>query len=118
MALKFDSNINLASIAVTIGTNTNDYAPAGLSGASLIWITPSASFNLTGLSGGEERRLMFIGIRNPGSFVITIPAEDANSDAGNRFAHAITLDVSAGGSNKAIVTAWIYLGSRWRRWKF
>jgi hypothetical protein len=118
VALKFDSNINLASIAVSLGTNTNDYTPTGLSGVSLIWITPTASFSLTGLTGGEEGRLMFIGIRNPGSFVITIPAESASSSAANRFAHAINLDVSAGGSNKAIVTAWIYLGSRWRKWKF
>jgi hypothetical protein len=110
--LKFDANINLASVDTTIGTNTHDLSILGLSGASLIWITANADFNLTGLSGGEEGRVMFIGMR--GNFTITIQAESGSSAAGNRFAQAATMSILSTG---AIVTAWVYFGSRWRRWK-
>jgi hypothetical protein len=110
--LKFDANINLASIDTTIGTNTNDLSLLGLPAASLIWINTTADFNLTGLSGGEEGRVMFIGLR--GAFTITIQAENAGSVAANRFAQAATMNAVTTG---AIITAWVYFGARWRRWK-
>lgn len=118
MALKFDSNWQLSPIVDTLGVNTNDYAPAGLSGASIIWLTASASIQLTGLTGGEERRIMFIGLRlASGANEITIPAESVSSVAANRFADAALLSLNGTGSAH-IVLAYIYLGSRWRRWKF
>jgi Tfp pilus assembly protein PilO len=110
--LKLDSNINLASVAVSLGTNTHDLSIFGLSAASLIWITALADFNLTGLSGGEDGRVMFIGLR--GAFTITIQAENVGSAASNRFAQAAILSAVTTGS---IVTSWVYFGSRWRRWK-
>lgn len=112
MPLKLDSNLNLASVAVSIGTNTNDLSIFGLSAASLIWITATSNFNLTGLTGGEEGRVMFIGLR--GSFTVTIQAENVGSAAANRFAQGATMSDVVPGN---IVTAWVYFGSRWRRWK-
>lgn len=117
MPLSFDSNWNLSSIAPSpIGSNTNDWNPTGLAGASLIWLTATASFNLTGLDGGEERRLMFIGLRQTStSFTVSIIANSASSAVGKRFADAVSMNM--GGSGK-IITAWIYLGGIWRRWRF
>jgi hypothetical protein len=112
MPLKFDGNINLSSVATSLGTNTHNLSLVGLSGASLIWITATGNFDLTGLTGGEEGRVIFIGLR--GTFTITIPAESGSSLAENRFAQSATISGVTAGS---IVTAWVYFGSRWRRWK-
>lgn len=116
MSLSFDANWNLSSISPpAIGVNTHNWNPTDLSKASLIWIVPSASFDLTGLAGGEERRLMFLALRSSGSFNVTIPANSASSSAANRFADAVVMNATGGGK---IITAWIYLGSIWRRWRF
>jgi hypothetical protein len=115
VALTFDSNVNLPSLAVTLGVNTHNHAPSNLSSVSLIWITPSANIDYTGLTGGEERRLMFLGLRSAGSFSVTVLAENAGSSAVNRFADTIIMNAAGAG---VICTAWIYLGARWRRWKF
>jgi hypothetical protein len=114
--VKFDTNWNLSSIApASIGFNTHNWNPTDLDKASLIWITPTSSLDLTGLAGGEERRVMFLGLRSSGSFSVTIPANSASSTAANRFADAIVMNASGGGK---IVTAWMYLGGIWRRWRF
>jgi hypothetical protein len=118
VAFKLDANVNLSPLAVTLGVNTHDYNPANLATTSILWITASSSVQLTGLAGGEERRVMFLGLRlASGANEVTIPAESASSAAGNRFADAMVLSLNGTGGAHVVVAV-VYLGSRWRRWKF
>jgi hypothetical protein len=115
VAGKFDQNWNLSPLAVTVGINLHNYTPANLDSASILWITPTATIDFSGLGGGQERRLMFIGLRQAGAFNVNILAENGGSLAQNRFADAVVMNMNGAG---IVVSAWIYLGSRWRRWKF
>jgi hypothetical protein len=68
----------------SIGANQNDYNPTGLSTASTLRLTASAAYNITGLAGGADGRLILI--HNIGSNTITLKDESASSAAANRFA--------------------------------
>lgn len=65
-----------------ITANTDDYAPTGLSGASVLRLSTDASRNLTGLTGGSDGRRIII--RNVGSFDLVLK-DDTTSTAANRF---------------------------------
>lgn len=113
MATKLDTNWQLSPATVSSGIDIHDLNFVNIDRTSIIWLTPSANINFTGLTGGEAGRIMFIGLRAGGAFTITLQAENAGSAAANRFTNAVTFNMSTG----TLVTAWIYLGSRWRRWK-
>src|SRR6185436_3878390 len=63
--------------------NTNNYAPTGLANASVLRLQTDASRNLTGLTGGSDRREILI--FNIGGFDLVLTDNDAASTAGNRF---------------------------------
>lgn len=66
-----------------LAANTDDWAPTGLSTASIIRVSTDALRNLTGLTGGADGRLL--GLVNVGSFGLKLVAESASSVAANRF---------------------------------
>jgi len=67
----------------SIGANQNDYNPTGFSGANTLRLTSSAAYNITGLAGGADGRIL--AVYNIGTFTITLTNEDAGSTAANRF---------------------------------
>ena len=67
-----------------LSADTNDWAPTGLSTASVIRASTTASWNLTGLTGGSAGRIIIV--HNVGSFDLVLKDEDAGSAAANRFA--------------------------------
>lgn len=107
-AFTLDANWNWPEIAATLGANQNNWAPTGFSGASLIWINATTPISITGLTGGEEQRIIIIGLRI-GSSDVTLPGEDAGSTAANRFNQTRVL------SQASPAMCYIYLGSRWRQ---
>jgi hypothetical protein len=93
----------------SIGSSQNDYNPTGLSTASTLRLTSSGTFNITGLSGGADGRLIII--HNIGSSSIILIDESASSSAANRFALIgdITLNADSVGIFQYDSTS-----SRWR----
>lgn len=78
----------VASPAAIAG-NTNDYAPVGLATAGTLRLSSSARFNVTGLTGGTDGRVL--AIHNVGTFPIVFTYSDVLSVAANRFAFGTTL---------------------------
>lgn len=66
-----------------ISANTNDYAPTGFSTANVIKISDTGAFNITGLAGGTNGRVVVID--NTGSNPLTLQSENTGSVAANRF---------------------------------
>ena len=83
-------------INATVGTNQNDWSPTGIGTASIIRITTSAAFSITGINsvtGGtannnNERLLTIV---NLGSDAVTLVSESASSVASNRFNFPVPL---------------------------
>lgn len=73
-----------ASLVVTPSTNQNNYAPAGLSDAVFLKITPSADIDITGLTTGSAGRFLLI-CNGSASFTVTLKNNDGSSLAANRF---------------------------------
>ncbi len=67
-----------------ITSDQNDYSPTGLSTASTLRLSTSASRNITGLAGGADGRILTL--HNVGTFNWTLVDESLSSTAGNRFA--------------------------------
>jgi hypothetical protein len=96
-------DVERAAVEVTpaaIGGNTNDYAIAGDSGYkhSVVRVSASAAFNVTGMTDGSSlKRRTFI---NVGSFAISLTHQDAASAAANRLINlgGATLVLNAGDS--------------------
>lgn len=65
-----------------IVANTDNYAPAGLSTASMLRINTDAARNLTGISASADRRLL--SLHNIGAFAITLK-DNVTSAAANQF---------------------------------
>lgn len=94
----------------TISTNTNDYAPDGLSSATFIRLTVSTDVNLTGLTGGASERV--VALSNVGSnFILTLKSENSGSSAVNRF--ALATDVSLA-TNTSAMLFYDGVSNRWR----
>ena len=70
-------------ISITLGTSTNNWAPAGFSGANRIRLTCSSAISVTGMAGGSDGRRIVID--NVGSNNCTLTANDSASTAANRF---------------------------------
>lgn len=66
----------------SIGANQNDYNPANLAVASVLRLTSSASFSVTGIAGGASGRMLIL--HNVGANNLVLTHEDAASTAGNR----------------------------------
>lgn len=65
-----------------LAANTNDWAPTGMSGASIIRASTDALRNLTGITGGAAGRTLIL--INVGAFNLVLK-DDATSTAANRF---------------------------------
>ena len=76
---------SLASVITPaqITASQNDYNPTGFDTSSVERISSDAAWSITGLAGGTSGRIHIL--HNIGSFDITLPKEDANSVAANRF---------------------------------
>lgn len=90
-----------------LSASVNDYAPAGLSGASSIRLDSSAAYSLTGLTGGADGRV--ISIENISAFGITLVGESTASSAANRFASDVFIP-----PKRAAVLKYDSTSSRWR----
>ncbi len=69
-------------IAATIAAGTDNWAPTGLSGASVIRVTATGAQSITGLTGGADGRVILL--CNVGSANVTL-THNATSTEANRF---------------------------------
>lgn len=92
-----------------ITANQDNYNPTGLSGASVLRLSSDASRDVTGLQGGSDGRVLIV--HNVGAQNIVLKDEAAGSTAGNRFALAADLTLSA---DSVIVLQYDSTSSRWR----
>jgi len=95
----------------SIGANQNDYNPAGLSTATIVRLTSSNSFSITGLQGGTAGRVILL--VNIGSFNLSLANESASSTAANRFTFSVSsaTDIQP---NESIALIYDGTTSRWR----
>lgn len=93
----------------TIATSQNDYSPAGLSAASCLRLSSSASVNLTGIAGGTDGRILTI--YNVGANLITLLNESLSSVSANRFSIAANITLNPNG---AVILQYDVTSSRWR----
>ena len=97
--------------------NTNDYAPTGLSTATVIDVdADAAGSTITGLTGGTNgRRVTFVYNSTAGELFFA--NESASSSAANRFnlPFASTINLSSHNSGEANAITFVYSGaiSRW-----
>lgn len=71
-------------ISISLTGNQNDWAPAGLAGASTIRVDANGDYTITGITGGADGRILII--QNVDSAnTLTLANEDAGSAAANRF---------------------------------
>jgi hypothetical protein len=91
-----------------LSANTDDWAPTGLSTATVIRASTDATRNLTGLTGGAAGRIILL--HNVGSNALVLK-NDVTSTAANRF--LLSADVSLTANQSALLQ---YDGttSRWR----
>lgn len=104
-SIRLSGDISPASI----GASQNNYAPAGHDTASVLRLTASAAYNITGLAGGADGRVLTL--FNIGTNTITLKAEDAASTAANRF--DIGSDIAIGADRSAVLV-YDSTSSRWR----
>lgn len=93
-----------------LAANTDNWAPTGLSGASVIRASASAAYNLTGLTGGAAGRIVLL--ENVGANAITL-THDATSTAANRFFCPANVDFSLA----AGASVWLQYDSTSSRWR-
>lgn len=92
----------------TLAANTDNWAPTGLSGASVIRVSTDASRNLTGITGGADGRVLIL--QNVGSNPLVL-IDDATSTAANRFQLSANVTV---GANQVAIVQYDATDSRWR----
>lgn len=90
-----------------LAANTDNWAPASLSSASVIRFSTDARRSITGLTGGADGRLLTL--HNVGTFPAAFKYEDANSTAANRFAFGRTL-----GGGQSMLVQYDATTARWR----
>jgi hypothetical protein len=93
----------------SIGANQNNYAPTGHATASVLRLTASAAYNVTGLAGGVDGRILTI--MNVGTNTITLKNQDAASTAANRFAFGTDLVLSP---DRTVGLIYDSTSQRWR----
>jgi len=94
----------------TIVANTNNWAPAGFATANRFPITAASPFNITGIAGGTDGRIIVLECQS-GSSTFTLKAEDTNSTATNRF------NLGADKTLDAFQTATFYYSVALGRWR-
>lgn len=96
----------------SFSTNQNNYNPTGLSTASVLYLTTTASCGLTGLVGGTDGRL--ITIINAGSFPLFLYNINGSSTAANQFVISKNLCLYPTQSIQLLyqgsTTSWIQVG--------
>lgn len=108
-SLKGPISLGATISPASLSTQQNDYAPTGLSSASVVNLSAAASVSVTGLADGVDGRV--VALVNAGALAITLVAQSLASLAPNRF--AASEDVVLGADSAAILR---YDGgaSRWR----
>lgn len=93
--------------------NTHNYEPDGLESAPVLRLsTDGGDYNLTGLAGGADGRLMFLhNVNEVGTGTITIKAQSASSTAMNRFASPADLPLLP---EETVLLIYDTTQSRWR----
>lgn len=110
-----DSLLVAAALATTgvitpaqITGNVDNYAPTGLSTATVLRLSSDASRNITGLTGGAAGRVVVL--HNVGSNAIVLK-DDTTSTAANRF--ALTADINMTADSVAVLQ-YDATSERWR----
>ena len=93
----------------SFSTSQNNYNPAGLSTATVLRLTATASTTITGLAGGTSGRIILV--LNVGSFQIKLLKESGSSTAANRFTGVSDITMLPGG---CAILAYDATSSRWR----
>lgn len=88
--------------------NQDDYSPTGVSGASVLRLSTDASRDITGITGGDDGRVLFI--FNIGGFNIVLK-NDVTSTAANRFLFPADITLAP---NEGIGLMYDSTSSRWR----
>lgn len=92
-----------------IVANTNDYAPTGLVTASVLRLSTSGIFTVTGLAGASSGRILVL--HNVGANAFILASESTSSTAVNRFALSHDLRL---GLNQSVTLQYDATVSRWR----
>lgn len=91
-----------------LAANTDDWNPTGLSTASVIRISASGAYNLTGIQGGADGRFLYM--YNVGENTITLKDNTTSTSAYQfQFAHDIELKAGQG-----IILQYDATNSKWR----
>jgi hypothetical protein len=94
-----------------IGSNQNNYSPAGLATAGVLRLTASAPVNITGLLAPTPTNQTLLLAVLGGSSNIVLTNEDASSTAANRF------DIGGNTSLPAESSVLLYYDSTTARWR-
>lgn len=92
-----------------ITSDQDDYNPTDLDISSTLRLSSDDSWNITGLQGGADGRLLLI--HNVGSNDIVLKDEDANSTVANRFALVGDLTLR---TKESVILQYDSTSSRWR----
>lgn len=94
-----------------IGSDLDDYDPSGLADAVMLRLSSSGTFNITGIAGGADGRLLVL--HNIGANAIVLVSGGAGSTATNRFNFPGGVDVVLT-PNKVITIQYDATSGRWR----
>lgn len=92
-----------------LSASVDNYNPTGLSTASVIRIDANNNYNITGLQGGADGRIILI--HNISAFTLTLKDESGSSTDVNRFALNADVGLSADSS------IWLQYDSTTQRWR-
>lgn len=93
----------------TLSASQNDYAPSGLSAATVLLLSASTNVSLSGLSAGAAGRIF--GVVNTGASSITLQHQNAGSSAANRFALGSDLVLT---TDRSVMLLYDAAAQRWR----
>ena len=93
-----------------LAANTNDYAPTGFATATVLRISGSAAWNITGLAAGSDGKVIIV--HNIGAFDLTFTNQDVLSIAANRFLFSANVTLEP---DKSMTLIYDATTLRWRR---
>lgn len=99
------------TVSATVGTNQNNYSPAGIHAALVLRITPSSAITITGIDAATSFAGRQLTIENVGSNAITLTSNDANSTAANRFGFISAIVL---GANQSLTLIYDTASFLWR----
>lgn len=100
-----------SSITGTMTGNTNDFAPTGLSGTSMLRITSTGNYKLSGIVAPSPASIKLLFVVNVGTNNITFQDNSASSLAANRFLMGGNKSVQ---SNEGILFFYDDISLKWR----